>query len=284
MGNCRILWIHALAPVHVGCGFGLGAVDLPITREKVSNWPVLPGSGLKGVLADYYDAAVPEGRGDLASAAFGKPDGNEAAPASSSNAGALVVGDARIVLLPVRSLLGTWAWITCPMALRRLKRDLEEAGLAGDTPQDTAEPGPQQILLPKGITSKLKKAAPTVYLADLDLAASDSPVSKVWAEKLSSSLFPPDASKAASPWIAEFNSRFGIVHDDLFNYLLETGTEIVTRIRIDPATGTVASGQLWTEEALPAESVLASLVWVDKLRKPGTNATQANILSTYCKS
>src|ERR1035441_1752756 len=114
MGNCRMLWIHALTPVHVGCGFAVGAVDLPIVRERVTNWPVLPGSGLKGVLADHYGASEPDRRRDLASAAFGKPDGKEDDQPTSSNSGALIVGDARIVLLPVRSLLGTWAWITCP--------------------------------------------------------------------------------------------------------------------------------------------------------------------------
>lgn len=169
------------------------------------------------------------------------------------------------------------------MALRRLKRDLEEVDLASNTPSETAEPASQQILLPQGISSKLRKATTTtVYLADLDLAAADSQISKVWAENLSSWLFPSEAGLAISPWVAEFKSRFGIVNDDLFNYLLEAGIEIVTRIRIDPTTGTVAPRQLWTEEALPAESVLASLVWVDKLRKPGAYATQENILSSYC--
>lgn len=283
MGNCRMLWIHALTPVHVGCGFALGAVDLPIIREKVSNWPVLPGSGLKGVIADHYNASEPDERKDLSRAAFGRPDGNDGGRQVQSNAGALVFGDARMVLLPVRSLLGTWAWVTCPMALRRLKRDLVETGLLNDETLEITTPGSQQILLPLQVPSKIRSSNNIVYVADLDLNCVERPVSKIWAEKLSAWLFPHELGQPVSPWVAEFDSRFGIIHDDVFSYLIETGIEIVTRIRIDPTTGTVATGQLWTEEALPAESVLASLVWVDKVRKPGINATQENILSAYCQ-
>src|SRR5690606_3896998 len=39
-------------------------------------------------------------------------------------AGALSVGDARIVLFPVQSLNGVFAYVTAPMVLARLKRDL----------------------------------------------------------------------------------------------------------------------------------------------------------------
>lgn len=45
-------------------------------------------------------------------------------------------------------------------------------------------------------------------------------------------------------------------------------TEVVTRIRIDPQTGTVAKGALWTEENLPAESLLWSLALISKDRRP----------------
>jgi CRISPR-associated protein Cmr4 len=283
MNNCKMLWIHALTPVHVGCGFGVGAVDLPVVREKVTNWPMLPGSGLKGVLADYHQASVPDERKDLARCAFGRPDGKGGDQQISSNAGALVLGDARLVLLPVRSLFGTWAWVTCPMALRRLLRDLETTGLADGTTVANIVPAGQQILLPRDCVSKIKKQAATVYLADLDLTGVADPSAKAWAEKFAAWLFPHKADQPVSPWVAEFVARFGIVHDDLFNYLVETGVEVVTRIRVDPSTGTVAKGQLWTEEALPAESILASLVWVDKVRTPGSTVTEADILKAYCE-
>ncbi len=50
----RIYWLHAITPLHVGTGRGLGYIDLPIMREKVTNWPLVPGSAIKGVISDMY--------------------------------------------------------------------------------------------------------------------------------------------------------------------------------------------------------------------------------------
>ena len=50
-------WIHALTPVHLGAGRGLGYIDMPIAREKVTNWPYIPGSSVKGVIADFWGAS-----------------------------------------------------------------------------------------------------------------------------------------------------------------------------------------------------------------------------------
>ena len=49
-------WIHALTPLHVGSGRGIGFIDLPIMREKATEYPFVPGSAVKGVLADHHGA------------------------------------------------------------------------------------------------------------------------------------------------------------------------------------------------------------------------------------
>jgi len=59
-----------------------------------------------------------------------------------------------------------------------------------------------------------------------------------------------------------FVERFCIVNDDVFSFLLNTATEITARIRLNDETKTVADGQLWYEEALPAESILAGLMLI----------------------
>lgn len=278
---CRMMWVHALSPVHVGCGFGVGAVDLPIVKEKSTGWPVLPGSGIKGVLADHFGAAEAEKRDALQTAAFGKPDWRNAEGALvGSNAGALVVGDARLVLLPVKSLYGTFAWVTCPLALRRLERDLREAELAEGL-GTMSTPGEGEMHATQTAKDKLcGGGGETAYLMDLDVKAVVPKNGWVaaWAEKLAEWLFPV----ATDPWRGMFQSRFGVVHENLFKYVLEMGTEVVTRIHVDPEKGTVQRGQLWTEEALPAESVAASLVWVDGVKSPGNATTQAQILEKYC--
>ena len=47
--------------------------------------------------------------------------------------------------------------------------------------------------------------------------------------------------------------------------MTETGTEVAARVRIDDDTKTVATGQLWNEESLPAETILAGLVSCDRI-------------------
>ena len=48
--------------------------------------------------------------------------------------------------------------------------------------------------------------------------------------------------------------------DDEFRDLVRHGTEIVTRVRLEEASKTVQRGALWTEENLPADSLLVSFV------------------------
>ena len=50
----RILTIFTRTPLHVGAGASVGAVDLPIVRERHTRFPVIPGTSLKGVLADLW--------------------------------------------------------------------------------------------------------------------------------------------------------------------------------------------------------------------------------------
>ena len=55
--NEKIYWLHAITPLHVGAGRGLGYIDMPIAREKVTSWPYVPGSSIKGVIAEHFGAS-----------------------------------------------------------------------------------------------------------------------------------------------------------------------------------------------------------------------------------
>jgi CRISPR-associated protein Cmr4 len=99
------------------------------------------------------------------------------------------------------------------------------------------------------------KNEPKVILEDLPLAFAETADVANWADWLGPKLFPEDTEAQK-----DLKSRLCIVADDTLSFLLETATEITARIRIDNDQKTVAKGQLWYEEALPAESVLASLV------------------------
>ena len=67
-------------------------------REKVTNWPLVPGSAVKGVLADYHKATDANRKRTRNCAAFRRA-GDE-----HSNSGSLVFTDGHLVCLPVRSL------------------------------------------------------------------------------------------------------------------------------------------------------------------------------------
>lgn len=253
----RVYWLHALSPLHIGAGRGEGYIDLPLAREKATNLPYVPGSSVKGVFADACGAteAVRKTPG-VVRAAFGAADATEDQK-SLANAGALVLTDARLVCLPVRSLYGTFAWCTSRFVLARLRRDLDAAGLAlGPAPpsvvgQVTAHVAPGSVLAHGG----------KVYVEDLDATEVRSDEAEAVGKQLAAWLFPT----ANDPWQAEFVARFVVLPDDLFTFLAESATEVQPHVRIDAEAKRVANGALWYEESLPAEAVLAGLVWCDKV-------------------
>src|SRR3990172_983710 len=113
--QAKLLLIHALSPLHAGTGQGVGVIDLPIAREKATQIPFLPGSTLKGVFRDACTDPT------LRTNVFGPDSGNP-----DQHAGAVAFTDARLLLLPVRSLMGVFAWVTSPLLLRRLSRDVND--------------------------------------------------------------------------------------------------------------------------------------------------------------
>ena len=110
-----MLGLLAETPIHPGAGRGMGVVDLPVAREAATDYPVLVGSSLKGALREKMETAEVNDT----KVRFGRPD----------HAGDLLVSDARLLLLPVRSLTGSYRWATCPHLVERYRRDLARAGL-----------------------------------------------------------------------------------------------------------------------------------------------------------
>src|SRR5687767_10402752 len=123
--------LHALSPVHVGTGQAVDVIDLPIARMRSTGIPIVPGSSIKGVLRDETPNLDERER----SAVFGPDPEHENA---SDHAGALVVDDARLQVLPVRSFSGAFAWVSSPLLLDLARRDLDGlADLPAAIPQFT---------------------------------------------------------------------------------------------------------------------------------------------------
>ncbi|MES2641323.1 MAG: type III-B CRISPR module RAMP protein Cmr4 [Myxococcota bacterium] len=242
----RLLFVHAISPLHAGTGQSTGAIDLAIARDRSTGIPYLPASSLKGALRARSELQL----GAASTKAVFGPD----TAAAKDHAGSALFGDANLLLLPVRSLAGTYAWVTCPLVLARLRRDASEADMHG-LPAIPA-PASTEALLGAGQKVSIAVTAPLkVVLEELDLTGRIEPIATSWATWLATALFGADGA-----WQGFLKARFAIVPDDVFSFLAQHATDVVARIRLEDDTKTVADGQLWYEEHLPTESILVSLV------------------------
>ena len=243
----RIFHLQNLSALHVGTGQGVGIVDLPIARSKATNLPVVPGSGLKGILRDELQLKNQLDTQQV-KALFG-PDSS----AEDSHAGAIAFGDANLLLLPIRSFSGTIAYATCPYILRQYQRSL---GLSLKIPTlDVQQAGVVEgSALFVGRTSE-------IALEDLDIQANYNDTIQQWADVITQNIYPEDVAQA-DDWREQVSKRFVILPDDLFSFLADTATEVRIRIRIDRDTRIVKDGALWSEENLPAETVLWGIMGI----------------------
>ena len=257
--DTRIFHLHALSALHVGVGQAVGVVDLPIMRARSSNLPIVPGSAIKGVLRDEF--TDPNKQKTL----FG-PDNiknNE-----NAHAGAIALGDAHLLILPVRALAGVVAFVTCPFVLSRYAMDMGRAGIEGIPASITV--GPDGCLVTANAVCKVNDHK--VVLEDLDLTPA--PGADAWATAIAASIH------AEEEWQKLFSERFVIVADDVFSFLADTATEVRARIRINDERGTVERGALWYEENLPAESVLWGVCAFDPARD-GSGESKELIAATF---
>jgi CRISPR-associated protein Cmr4 len=259
----KLFFIIAETPLHPGSGGEItGFVDLPIQRERHTNFPKIEASGLKGCIREAFENSNKQislnsqqiniNDKKIISLVFGPEDTEEA------HAGALAFTDARILLFPVKSLKGVFAWITCPMVLERFKEDLglakiidhplniDFSTLINTLPEQTNISIESKVVLEE-FTFELKKNKETSkiakYLAD-KIFLNDT--YKFWREKLEKDLV--------------------ILSDEDFEQFVTSSTEVITRTRIDDVTGTVKSGALWTEEYLPQDTILYSIVMASPVR------------------
>lgn len=129
-----ILGLLAETHIHPGAGQSEGAVDLPVAREKTTDYPFVPGSGVKGAMRDLAERRFDD---DTVERIYGRPDG----------AGELLLSDAKLLLLPVRCLSRSYLWLTCPYLIERFQRDRQR--VTGEAPGEsefgtlaTADPPP----------------------------------------------------------------------------------------------------------------------------------------------
>lgn len=255
----RPFLVHALSPLHAGTGQAADVIELPTARMKATGIPFLPGSSIKGVLRDERTREAKAG-GDTNDqekvlAVFG-PDSSQA----EDHAGALVVSDARLLALPVRSFRGTFAWTTSPLLLMLTRRDL---GVKLPVP---ALDGRRALVSAESACLHNDR----IYLEDLDLPAEGSPALSEWTRWLAPLASPEENTI--------FTKRFVVVDDETMTFLWETATQVDARVRLSEQTRTVARGALWLEESLPPETLLVGVMAADQSRRKGVSMTPEDVL------
>ena len=257
-----LLMLSTETPLHAGAGQSVAGIDLPIQREIHTQWPCVYGSAVKGALRAraFHDKM---NGGDL-SELFGPESTADAGERDNSHAGALLVGDARLLLLPVRSLQSCFKWVTCPAILKRFWRDAERLGLALPT-----------LELPTiAKTAALAGEAGNLFLEEFRLQATASALSDNLASLLAD-------LGAGQPSVEELQERLVIVHDDIFSFLARNATAINAHIAIDSVTKTVTRGALWYEETLPPETLLYVPLTATASRRKGSERKPAEMLELF---
>ena len=232
----KIYHLVSQTVLHCGAGQSIGTVDQPIMREKSTHLPIAPSASIRGVMKQYFSQQATQ-NAQLTQTLFG----------DHQQAGTLSLTDAHLLLLPVRSVYGVLAYATCPFILQRYQ---------ADQPALAALPIPVANAEQAFVTSANQNCAPnqsekTIVLDLLDIQAQADDATEQWARTIAESVYPDDTESRAY-----LHDRIIVLPDNLFMFLTQTAMDIRSRIRINQETGVVADGALWTEENLPAESVL----------------------------
>lgn len=119
-----IITMVAETHIHAGVGQSTGALDLPVARERATDYPFIPGSGIKGAFRVW---AAERASGLKVDELFGKEGSDD--KGGDGGAGNLLCSDARLLFLPVRCLSDAYKWVTCPVILKRFMRDCARAGV-----------------------------------------------------------------------------------------------------------------------------------------------------------
>lgn len=296
----KLFFIIAETPLHPGSGGEVtGLVDLPVQRERHTNFPKIEASGLKGCIREAFSSVVElntsQKKYSLIETEKTK-NSLERFPAlkeiwqdekgkeikdkkentlivynqaidlifgpedtEEAHAGAISFTDARILLFPVKSLKGVFTWITCPMVLERFKEDLRL------TEENFNYSIPEKIEEGKCLVSDESTIIinDQIVLEEYTFEVKEDENTLRIAKNLGDRIFPNNTYKF---WREKLEKDLVILSDDNFEQFVASSTEVITRTKIDDKTGTVQSGALWTEEYLPQDTIFYSIAMASPVR------------------
>ncbi len=225
-----MLGMLAETSIHSGSGQVYSVIDLPVAREATTNYPMIAGSSLKGSLRNkVFTEWKDEKKID---SIFGTGNGM----------GGVSISDARLLLLPVRSLIGHFRWITCPNIIERFVRDLQMIGKKFTLPDFRSRMKSESLVA---------NQEDHVFLEELSYKATRDEEIIRQVKELVAQVIPV-------PFLIErLEKQLVILSDDEFSYFAKFGLPIHARNVL--ATETKKSENLWYEETLPSDTIMYSV-------------------------
>jgi CRISPR-associated protein Cmr4 len=246
-----VLFLYAVSPVHMGAGQAIGVIDNPIQRERHSGHPCFAGSGIKGAVRHAF--AGLGGDPMLINRLFGPEAGS-----ADLHAGAVSFGDAQLVALPIRSLIESYVYATCPHALARALRILRLAGVGVNWPQLEVPVG-RCLVTNNGLLKDNK-----LYLEAFEFEKADHDGLGQVAEALAEKALPDDDYHRF--FRDKLKRDLVVVSDTDFSYFAENAMLVEPHVGINPDTGTAEEGRLFYTENLPPEALLIAPMLVSRTR------------------
>ncbi|MBA9007292.1 type III-B CRISPR module RAMP protein Cmr4 [Thermomonospora cellulosilytica] len=288
-----LLYLYAESPVHAGASDSLDVLDLPVQREATTGYPVIWGQSLKGALRQAAGDAGWDER--LLTWVFGSEPGQ--AGDEGTWPGALAVGDAQLVAMPVPTLRHTFAWVTSDLALGRLARRFHAAGRS--VPQPTSVAADGAAAADAKWTDHQGGSGEVLGPCVVGLGTAPDEALAAWARRLAAECLPgadgrapdgpapqpsegadgrsagdaaPDAraSDPFRPFRDKLATDLILVGASIMPTLLTECTEQTARVQLTDVK-TVQHGPFYSEY-LPAETILAAALTLRELPPPRAKA------------
>lgn len=227
-----ILGLLSETSIHPGSGQDAGFVDKPVAREAATDYPVIVGSSFKGALLDRARARSDGMEEDERNQIFGKQDG----------AGSILVSDIRLIMLPIRSLTGTYKWVTCTHLLERFFRDLKRA-----------EQQYEQVEIPTKLSQfqYIGKGDEVLYLEEREFRSAEISLPENLISQLQRFIAHEETKK-------RLEEQLVIICDDDFAWFARYGLSVNARNNLDDVKKT--SKNLWYEETIPPDALFYALL------------------------
>lgn len=251
---------YAISPIHAGSGAATSVVDLPIQRERHTNWPHVQASAVKGALRAHYRMFAGDDHLNEINLIFGSDydnDGDKKVIKDDKGnkmdiPGAISVSDAKLLAFPVRSNIAPFVWVTSPAVLKRYAMDMEFLGKSIN------------LNLPS-FTNDDDAFIMNGSISDTNIIMEDAVVKIV------------DSTDNLLKDYPQLE-RLILISDIMYDFLVSSCTEVQTQIKIKATTGTTEDRSLRYQELLPADSFLYSIIYFSQA---SMNELQAKTIRSH---